>query len=80
MGIGAYSGVVEAGNVTKNGIIYEVASIRGLGALIFFPLFVLAFFGRIRSLPEDAKKDWLLKNLPKEEREKLEVKFELEER
>lgn len=73
-GIGVYSGVIE-GNFT-----YEIASIRGLGALIFFPLFVLAFFGWIRGLPGDAKKDWMLKNLPKEEKDKLEVKFELEER
>jgi len=80
MGLGVYSGVVEGGNVTKDGIVYELASIRGLGALIFFPLFVLAFFGWIRNLPVEAKKDWLLKNLPKEEKDKLEVKFELEEK
>ena len=78
MGLGVYSGVVEGGNVTKDGIVYELASIRSVGALIFFPLFVLAFFGWIRNLPVEAKKDWLLKNLPKEEKDKLEVKFELE--
>lgn len=74
-GIGVYSGVTNTGNIS-----FEGAEIRGLGALIFFPLFVLAFFGWIRNLPVEAKKDWLLKNLPKEEKDKLEVKFELEEK
>ncbi len=80
MGLSAFTGGVDLGNLTDGGVELEVQSFRGAGALILFPLFLILFFGLVRDLPSNAKKTWILKNLPEVERNKLECKFDLEDK
>jgi len=71
-GIGFWTGFID-----DEGALEGREVLRSLGALIFFPFFVLLFFINIRMLPTWARWKWLVDNMSKEERNKLRAKSEL---